>query len=519
MKTAARSVSVSPAIDEAKAGSAQHFSITGLPEGTPLWAHYRHGGKTVARVRLGAAADPCGRARFDLRTLPRGHERPGAWEVWITTSRAFRPLPHSIHVQRRMTVSGRGSGARVRLGPLRSRLVPGDPRAIAPETHFLAADATRIGVVRGIFADVQGAAVMFYERVGDRVTELGTARAAPGQLTILDDITTWSCTRLTRRIMASAIMRDGFHATGVDTIRTPSCANRFRIRAPRTAAPGSEIALRITDRWDTGGVTPKLCITPPAGSSSCRALRFPRAVAVASRRFRATARGVWRVDLRIRGIHRRASIRVGGGGPPAPAVPTLLATGDSMMFGLDSFLGDELAGQADVHSDVRPGTGLSRVASDWMSIAAAQVRAHRPGLTVIMLGAADGFPMVPPGGTSLDCCGRPWIAEYVRRARAMTRTYQRGGRGRVYWLTVPVPRQAERAPIVAAVNTAIRQAVAGSGATVVALDTLFTPHGYRDVVRYRGREVRVRDVDGLHLSLQGQAIAAKAVARIIRAGR
>jgi lysophospholipase L1-like esterase len=520
MKTAARSVTVAPATARARARSTQRFTLTGLPEGTPLWAHYRHAGKTVASVALGSSADPCGRARFALPTLPRGHERPGAWDVWITTSRTYRPLRSRIHVERRMTVTGRGPNASVRLEPLRSRLVPADPRAVAPETHFLAADATRIGVVRGIFADVQGAPVTFYERVGDRVTVLGSARAAPGENTILEDATTWSCTRLTRRIMASATLRDGFHATGVDTIRTPSCANRFRIRAPRAMAPGREIVLRVADRWGIGGITPRLCVAAPGRRGSCRPLRFPRAVTVASQRFRATSRGVWRVDLQVSGTHTRVSVSVGTGGPSPQAVPTLLATGDSMMFGIDSFLGDELAGLADVHSDVRPGTGVSKLASDWMRIAAEQVRAHRPRRTVIMLGAADGFPMSVPGGASVSCCGAPWVAEYARRAQAMMRTYERAGRGRVYWLTVPTPRQAERWPIIAAVNAAIRQGVAAvPGATVVALDALFTPHGYRDVVRYRGREVRVRDVDGLHLNVQGQAIAAKAVARIIRAQR
>jgi hypothetical protein len=97
-------------------------------------------------------------------------------------------------------------------------------------------------------------------------------------------------------------------------------------------------------------------------------------------------------------------------------------------------------------------------------------------------------------------------------------SYLRGGRSRLYWLTIPLPRQAERRPVTAAVNATITVAAAGvAGVTVVALDRLFTPDGYRDVMRYRGRNVRVRDVDGLHLSLEGQAIAAREVATVIRA--
>jgi hypothetical protein len=96
-------------------------------------------------------------------------------------------------------------------------------------------------------------------------------------------------------------------------------------------------------------------------------------------------------------------------------------------------------------------------------------------------------------------------------------SYLRGGRGRLYWLTIPLPRQPQRLPIVVAVNAAIRATAAGMpGVTVVELDRLFTPDGYRDVMRDRGHNVRVRDVDGLHLSIQGEAIAGREVASIIR---
>jgi lysophospholipase L1-like esterase len=516
LKTASRAVSIRPSAPAGRAGTTERWLLVGLPEGTRLWAHYRHGG-AVADVALATAKDPCGRARFALRTLPAGHERQGRWDVWITTARVFRPRRDEIYVQRRMTVVGAGAGARVRFAPLRSRLLPGDRRAVAPRTAFLAADSTRIGIVRELFAGAGGAPVQFFERIGDRLAALGSARSAPGEDAVLEDATTWSCSRRTRRFMAFASLPGGFLATGVHTIRTPSCANRFRIVATRRGAAGRAVVVRVVDRWGTGAITPRLCVAAPRRRMACRRLPFPHAVTIASRGFRASGPGLWRIDLRIRGMHVRGAIRVGAGGSAPRAVPALLATGDSMMLGLDSFLGDELAGTQDVRSDVRPGTGISRIASDWMKIAVAQASAQRPRTTVIMLGAADGFPMTTPGGASVVCCGRAWTAEYARRAGAMMRSYLRHGRGRVYWLTVPIPRQVERLPIILAVNAAIRHAAAGvAGVSVVGLDVLFTPHGYRDVVRYRGRDVRVRDVDGLHLSLQGQAIAAKAVARFIR---
>jgi hypothetical protein len=122
--------------------------------------------------------------------------------------------------------------------------------------------------------------------------------------------------------------------------------------------------------------------------------------------------------------------------------------------------------------------------------------------------------MPTPGGSSAACCDEPWVAEYARRVRTMMRAYRRHGRGRVLWLTLPMPREARLIPIFGAVNRAILRAADGlSGVKVLRMDLLFTPAGYRDVMRYRGKSVRVREIDGVHLSISGTAIAATAIAR------
>jgi lysophospholipase L1-like esterase len=518
LRTAARSVSVTPPLGDGDASELERWRLVGLPEGTRLWAHYRRAGDTVARVALGAVRDRCGSTRFDLRRLPRGDTRRGVWDLWITTSRRFAPDRTGIYVQRHMRVQRRGSGARVHVSSLRSRLVPKNPRVVAAQTNFMATAAQPIGLISASFGEAKGATVAFYERVGDRIHRLGSARAPAGGNTILEGAATWSCERLTRRLMGFAVLPSGLHATGVSSVRTPSCANRFQIRAPRSVAPGRSVRLRIVDRWGIGGVTPRLCVSAPGRGEACRSLRFRRAVSVMSRRLPTGGRGVMRIDLRISGKHTRAQIRVGRGAAVDDPLPTLLATGDSMMIGLDSFLGDELADRVSLTSDIRAGAGISKSALDWVTLAASQAATHRPRDTVILLGAADGFPMTTPAGASVVCCEQPWVEEYRRRLAKIIGSYRRGGRGRVYWLTIPLPRQTERRPIVVAANVAIRAATAGvAGVTMIALDRLFTPDGYRDVMRYRGRNVRVRDVDGLHLSLEGQAIAAREVATVIRA--
>ena len=54
--------------------------------------------------------------------------------------------------------------------------------------------------------------------------------------------------------------------------------------------------------------------------------------------------------------------------------------------------------------------------------------------------------------------------------------------------------------------------------TVIRVDQLFSPSGtYTEVIRYRGRDVRVRDSDGVHLNISGTAIVARLLAPAIRA--
>lgn len=518
--TTSRGVSFAPAAPRGRAGRLERWNVTGLPDGTRLWAHLRRAGKTVRTVKVGQAADPCGRLRFSLRTLPENREKRGTWDLWLTSKRVFRGPKTGVYVHRRMTVSGSGSGARVSFRPLESRLIASDPRVIVPETTLVRAYATQLGVIRTLFlGDAGGAKVDFFERIDDRLKKLGSVRGTPGEVTTLENATMWSCTRRTRRFVAITTLPDGSMGSGSDTIQTPSCSSRFRISAPARVAPGKAFSVRVMDRWGNGAISPKLCVTPPSQRRSCRSLRFRSAVTIVSRRFRASKRGSWRVELRIGSSRTRAKVGVGKGAKKVKALPRVVVTGDSMMLGVDSFLTDELAGDADVRPDVRPGGGLTRPGNDWTKIAREQTAKTRQSYIAIMIGAVDGFPMTTTGGAKVDCCAEPWIAEYSRRVRAMMATYLRKGRAKVFWATLPLPKTEARQTISMAVNTAIARAAAGvTGVGLVRFDLLFTPKGYGDTIRYRGRNVLVREVDGVHLNVEGTAIAAKVFAKLIRDG-
>lgn len=395
---------------------------------------------------------------------------------------------------------------------------PARARAQEPATAF-AADATQPGVISLLFWGARGGEVQYFERVGGRRERLGRARAAAGAVTTLRDATTWSCTRLERRFEARAVLPDGSVATGSYGVRTASCAQRFRLEAPRRVSPGGLVRVRIVDRWNIGGIRPKLCVTPPRGRRECRIVAFARAVAVATRRFRADRRGRWRVELRVRRHRVRRHVAAGGQTKVRDVVlPSVLATGDSTMQGIDGFLSDELVDDAILRSDVRLGSAISR-GSFWTRHARRQIERLRPRVSVMSVGAAlDAFPLPGPSGERVECCGDPWVALYAARVRTVMRTYLRRGRARVFWLTPPLPRDPLRLTITTAITAAIERAAVGlAGVEVIRVDQLFSPAGtYTEVIRYRGRDVRVRDADGVHLNISGTAIMAQLLAPQIR---
>jgi hypothetical protein len=195
----------------------------------------------------------------------------------------------------------------------------------------------------------------------------------------------------------------------------------------------------------------------------------------------------------------------------------LLATGDSMIQIIDGVLAQRLERRraTRVRSDARISTGVSKpFMLDWVKRAREQARSLHPDVTVISLGANDGFPMKTRSGASAACCGAAWIAEYARRVASMMRSYRRGGRSYVYWMTLPAPRRGDFAPVYRAVNRAVRRAAqrVGRGVRVIDLVKVFTPGGrFRQYVRFRGRRVDARQPDGVHLSVGGAKIAATLV--------
>jgi lysophospholipase L1-like esterase len=205
----------------------------------------------------------------------------------------------------------------------------------------------------------------------------------------------------------------------------------------------------------------------------------------------------------------------------APRLRTLLVTGDSLARPLDTELARRLAGEeVKVVRDPHVGTGVSKSGFvDWGKLSTRQVKKERPDATVVFIGANEGFPLPGPRGRKEECCGPGWAAAYAFRVRRMMNIYRRRGSARVYYLTLPLPRDGARQRIVRTVNAAIEVASEPYRAHVRVLDMerTFTPGGrYRHTLPVEGRERVVREPDGIHLNGTGADIAAAKVLASIR---
>jgi hypothetical protein len=196
----------------------------------------------------------------------------------------------------------------------------------------------------------------------------------------------------------------------------------------------------------------------------------------------------------------------------------LLATGDSMIQVVDGMLRSRLAPRHHVISEAHVSTGISKAGVfgiNWVKHAAAQARSIHPDATVVWIGPNEGFPI-----DGVRCCGAAWVKGYAARARAMMRSYRRGGRALVYWLTLPIPRSRALAHVMRAVNRAIRGAARGAGPGVHVIDMrkVFTPHNrFQQTACYRGHCFSARQPDGVHLSIAGSRVAADIIARRLHA--
>jgi lysophospholipase L1-like esterase len=388
--------------------------------------------------------------------------------------------------------------------------------SIAPATASeamvgLSAAETEIGYVTLTVASPVGGTATVSELRDGRVVPLGVVTVPAGGETVVRRAAAWRCSRRRRVFTVTLTAADGSQSSATTRVRTPSCDGRFRLVAvPGHPLVGHRVRVRIEDRWRLDASSVRICARGP-GPRSCRRLH-PGAAWT----WRPPRPGSWVLTVRIDGhrIVRRLRVRPVGGRL------RLVAAGDSMIQIVDTDLRERLAGDhVDVRFDDHVSTGITKpFMLNWLHHARSDARAHRPDVTVMFLGANDGYPL-PTAHGQAPCCGAAWIRAYAARASEMMRAYARGGRGRVYWMLLPAPRGAAFRTVFTGVNAALRLAAARHPDTVrlVDLGRTFTPGGrFRQVIRWHGRLVSVRQGDGVHLNVAGASIAATLIIRALR---
>jgi len=376
------------------------------------------------------------------------------------------------------------------------------------------------GFIRLQLAGTVGSVVVVTERDGDRSPAIARLTLARGRQ-ILERAAPWRCNRRDRVFAATASLPDGTTTTGETRVHTPSCATRVRLALPTRVTAGRTVTLRLRDRWLAGGLSARVCVTPPGGIPGCRTATLPRESRPLALPIRARRIGRWTVRVSTASGQRRArSLAV----RPRSGRLRLLTIGDSEMQLLDEFIAGDLRSSG-VHlrqrSDARISTGLSNSSFfNWPPHARNLARVFRPDVSVVFLGANDGYPLPTASGRRAACCGQPWVRAYSRRVGTMMASMLRRGSGRVYWVLLPVARDGQAARYFRAVNAGIRLAASSRRGEVRLIDTnaTFAPDGvYRPSISYHGRSVTVRDPDGYHLSITGTRIAARILENAMRA--
>jgi lysophospholipase L1-like esterase len=356
-----------------------------------------------------------------------------------------------------------------------------------------------------------GATVTITEAAPAGAQPVATVALPAAGTVALSHAAPWRCDRRVRRFVATVVGSGGAAAT----VATPSCRGRLALgRLPRRVRAGRVVVVRVIDRWRVGDVAGRAC--PPV-PDRCADVRLAAGRRRATWRLRIARAG--RLAVTLRGpagdVVRRALLAT-----PASRRLRVLATGDSMIQLVDNDLAARLhaAGPTRFRSDARISSGISKpFLFDWVALARQTARRMRPDVTVVFLGANDGYSFA-----DAPCCGAAWVRAYARRARAMMVAYARGGAASVLWLLLPAPRSAAFRQVFVPVNRALRRAARGLREPVqlVDLGRTFTPGGrFRATMRWGGRTVAVRQADGVHLSAAGARIAASIVlARMRRDG-
>ncbi len=329
------------------------------------------------------------------------------------------------------------------------------------------------------------------------------------------NVVRWRCDRRTRDFVGEITFGDGRKVEDWTNVRTPSCDKRFKLAHPSKTKAGRTISIRTVDSWRLGDQQPKLCVKPPQKRYKCRKLGFRKGRSRIVTKQRVGTEGTWRIQLR--GPTGRITTPVAVGVPVKRLVtpnPKVLLFGDSLMSNLVTPITDRLGRRVDTLEDLRGGSGLLDASFNWFNHVKASIAKNRPKAVAMLIGAGDGFPIA-----GVNCCSDTWSDLYSAKVARMMRTVRTAkGKPKLVWVLVPGMRGEARQSLVNALVRAGRKAAeATAGVKIADLGSVLTPGGfYADSITVNGRRVRVRAVDGVHLTVAGADLAAREVVRVLK---
>jgi hypothetical protein len=262
--------------------------------------------------------------------------------------------------------------------------------------------------------------------------------------------------------------------------------------APTGPSELSKVPSKADDRPLGSAVTPKPGSSPGAGPS---AGARPSAGATAAPQPATT---------KLRTVTAAAPLR-------------LLIAGDSMT----EFTGPALINQAASGGKVRGntitkyGTGLVRPDFfDWSIFAKQLIAQQNPEAIVVMMGGNDGQGITLADGTVLPDGTDGWAKEYRRRVEVVMRIFADNGKRRVYWVPMPIPRNAKLALDYHLMDLAVADAasVVPGVVDVDIVNRLSLNGQYSDYLpALNGQTILARSRDGIHLSADGATLAASLI--------
>jgi len=205
----------------------------------------------------------------------------------------------------------------------------------------------------------------------------------------------------------------------------------------------------------------------------------------------------------------------------APAPPLRTWEGDVLLLG-DSLMKAGVApgikrglGRSGLGAEIlaKPSTGLTRDDFfDWPKAAREKLAARKYAAAVVLFGTNDCQSM-KHGGKELRFGTEAWREAYRARVRGMLDILCEGGR-KVVWVGLPPMRPAGFDKRIRELNGLVEKEVAARGACAAYLplaEVVGDAQGrYTDRRKVAGRNQRVRDGDGIHLSAVGAEAAAAA---------